>query len=86
MRIVAVFCEKATQLVFESCPRGLALEQDVVFAFERHEPRIRDMHRQLSTFIERCDRIVRRMKYEHWRFDQRQQLGDIDRRRGGQKS
>ena len=84
MRVVFVFCQKVSDLFNETRPRGLALEQDVVPALERHKPGAGKKRCEFSSFAECCDSIARRMKYEHRCFYEWEQLGDIDRRRSGQ--
>jgi hypothetical protein len=84
MRVVVVFCQKVSDLFNETHTRGLALEQDMVPALERHKPGARKKRCEFSPFAECCDSIACRMKHEHRCFYERKQLGDIDRRRSGQ--
>ena len=82
MRVVAVFGEKAPQLVSEPRPRRLALEQNVIPAFERYEARVREKGCQLAALAKCGDGVSRRMQYECGHFHQRDQLRYINRRRG----
>jgi hypothetical protein len=70
--------EEVADLRHELRPGGFVLEQDVVAALERHEPRSGDRHGEEPPLPERDDGIATCMQDERGDADARKERGDVD--------
>src|SRR5262249_12182605 len=74
----AILIQKGADLVHEALPCRLVRQDDVVAAFERNEPGIRDAAREHQPLLERAGGVAAAVQHERRRGDPRQQMGDID--------
>ena len=85
-RVVRVCREKAAHLVDETGPCGLVLEQDVVAALERNEPRAGNERGELPPLTERSDGVARGMQHERRRSHMWCELAHVEHRRGREQA
>src|SRR6185503_11377036 len=70
--------EKLAQFTEEDAPRRLVLEDDVIAARERHEARSGNARRQPTTFVERNDTVLARVKDDRRGGDRAEQRPDVE--------